>query len=311
VQKSEFESISNPQSLPFERILNVLLKNVATSTRRIYLGDARQFAKWLTEHNFSLPTVDFEQLSDYRAYLDKFYHHKPTAERKLVVVRRLLEVAIILKLRIDNPARDLAGFTTGSENETPHRALNKAEVKTLLEAIPTATNKGKRDYALIMLLLRTGIRRAEATALLRSDLVSEQGHMIATIQHGKGEKRRIIKLPVDVYRAINQYLEAVETDLADTPLFVRFTKGDHPYPELPALSGLAIERIVEGYAQAANLTGLTPHGLRATFVTITLENGATLEQVQYAVGHADPRTTERYQKRKLNLENNAVDYFRL
>jgi integrase len=61
----------------------------------------------------------------------------------------------------------------------------------------------------------------------------------------------------------------------------------------------------------AGLEGLTPHGLRATFVTITLENGASLEQVQYAVGHSDPRTTERYHKRKLNLENNAVDYFRL
>lgn len=36
--------------------------------------------------------------------------------------------------------------------------------------------------------------------------------------------------------------------------------------------------------------------------------GAKLQQVQYAAGHADPRTTERYQKRKINLDNNAVDY---
>lgn len=45
-----------------------------------------------------------------------------------------------------------------------------------------------------------------------------------------------------------------------------------------------------------------------TFATIALEQGAPLHQVQYAMGHEDPRTTERYQKRKLNLDNNAVDY---
>jgi site-specific recombinase XerD len=43
---------------------------------------------------------------------------------------------------------------------------------------------------------------------------------------------------------------------------------------------------------------------------LALENGAKLQQVQYAAGHANPRTTERYQKRKFNLDNNAVDYVR-
>jgi len=51
--------------------------------------------------------------------------------------------------------------------------------------------------------------------------------------------------------------------------------------------------------------------LRASFVTLALEGGARLQQVQYAAGHADPRTTERYQKRKQNLQDNAVDYLDL
>jgi integrase len=52
---------------------------------------------------------------------------------------------------------------------------------------------------------------------------------------------------------------------------------------------------------------LTPHGLRATFITLALEHHATLEQTQYAARHRDPRMTERYRKRKFNLDNNAVD----
>jgi site-specific recombinase XerD len=201
---------------------------VAASTRRIYLGDATQFANWLKEKDFSLETLNFEQLSEYRALLDGLYQRKPTAARKLVVVRRLLEVAVILKLRNDNPARELSGFASGSRDETPHRALNKAEVKTLLEAISGDSAKGKRDFALIMLLVRTGLRRAEAAALLRGDLASEQGHMIATIRHGKGDKRRVIKLPVDVHKAITHYLEALDTANEEAPLFVRFSRGDHP-----------------------------------------------------------------------------------
>ena len=91
-------------------------------------------------------------------------------------------------------------------------------------------------------------------------------------------------------------------------MFVAFTKGDKP--TRAALSTDTIERLVKHYGRAAGVD-VTPHGLRASFVTLALEGGAKLQQVQYAAGHADPRTTERYQKRKLNLDDNAVDYVRI
>src|SRR5258708_21272556 len=72
----------------------------------------------------------------------------------------------------------------------------------------------------------------------------------------------------------------------------------------------AIETQVKAYAEKLSLP-LTPHGLRATFITLALEHHAKLEQVQYAAGHRDPRTTERYQGRKLNLDDNAVDYVKV
>ncbi len=72
-----------------------------------------------------------------------------------------------------------------------------------------------------------------------------------------------------------------------------------------------IERVVLQYAAVASIDDLTPHGLRATFITLALEGGARLEQVQYAARHRNPMTTERYQRRKVNLDDNAVDYIRL
>jgi integrase/recombinase XerD len=95
---------------------------------------------------------------------------------------------------------------------------------------------------------------------------------------------------------------------AQAPLFVRFYKGDKPREE--GISDQLIARVVEGYASKIGLE-LSPHSLRATFVTLALEGGARLDQVQYAVGHADPRTTERYQKRKLNLDRHAVDFVQI
>ena len=299
--------------LQAERITNALMMNVAESSRRYYLADARQFLTWLSEHGHTVETADYETVSEYRAWLEARYsQHKGTAARKLVIARRVLNVAVILKLRLDNPAEQVKGFKGAAHAETPHKALSKTEARQLLAVVDTSTKKGKRDYALIMLLLRTGMRRAECAELYLSDLQQEQGHHIAVIRHGKGDKRRIVKIPVDVLRAISEYLDATERKglaKTDAPLFVTFRKGDHPGTS--PMKGLDIERLVEHYAQVADLEGLTPHGLRASFVTLALEGGATLHQVQYAAGHADPRTTERYQKRKLNLDNNAVDYFKI
>jgi integrase len=54
-----------------------------------------------------------------------------------------------------------------------------------------------------------------------------------------------------------------------------------------------------------------PHDLRSSFITLAFEGGATLLQAQYAAGHSDPRTTARYHIRKVNLDDNAVDYIKL
>ena len=77
------------------------------------------------------------------------------------------------------------------------------------------------------------------------------------------------------------------------------------------ISSNVIYRTVTHYAELAKIDNLKPHGMRASFITLSLEGGAKLEQVQYAARHKDPRTTERYHRRKLNLDLNAVDFIHL
>ena len=224
-----------------------------------------------------------------------------------VVARRLLDEHVKNGHLKANPAETVKGFKVA--NETTHTALTREQARELLASIDTTTIKGKRDFAILQLLLRTGIRRSECAMLTIGAITMEQGHHVAVIQQGKGDKRRLVKLPVDVFRSIEVYLRAAGRHNAalDDPLFTGCTKGDHSTNL--GISDKLIERVVKHYAPGG--VDITPHGLRASFVTIALESGAKLHQVQYAAGHADPRTTERYQKRKVNLDDNAVDYIKL
>lgn len=315
---------------------------LAPTSQRMYRIDAEQFADWLIERGLTPQTCTRSDMIAYRAHLQAAYQ-KATASRKLVVARRILSEQVKNGRLAANPAEDIKGFTV--DNETTHQVLDEDEAQALLDAIPLDTLLGLRDYVLILFLLRTGVRRAEAAALRLCDLTGEQGHHIAIIQHGKGDKRRTAKVPVDVWREIETYVEALRAYHAeamaahlaelgrtpslddearkgqrlqiiekhsmtlDDPLFVSFRKGDHATRK--PMGDKAIETQVKHYARLVGLDRLTPHGLRATFITLALENNAKLQQVQYAAGHRDPRTTERYQGRKFNLDDNAVDYVKV
>lgn len=288
---------------------SLVARQLSSHTRKAYRQDAQQFYTWLEQTELDLITLAAADFWQYRRYLADTFA-RTTAARKLIVARKLLQEAVERGLRQDNPGQNIPGYKNETEQETPHTALTVEQARELLRAIPVTTQQGKRDYAIILLLLRTGLRRSECASLLTSDLSFEQGHNIALVRHGKGDKRRKIKIPVDVMRAVESYqaglaMLSLGTSNQAQPLFVQFRRGDRP-TNAP-VTGALIERIVKKYAAQAGFE-LTPHGLRATFVTLALEGGAKLQQVQYAVGHADPRTTERYQKRKLNLDQNAVDF---
>src|SRR6266568_6964739 len=283
---------------------------LSTRSERIYRHDAEVFASFLLDQGLTVGTLHLltrSHLIAYRKYLGETYA-KATAARMFSVARRVLQEYVYQGTLATNPATGIKTFSVA--NETPYITLKKEEAQDLLKTIDITTTKGKRDYAILSLLLRTGLRRSECSALNVGDLKQEQGHTIAVIRHGKGDKRGIVKVPVDVVRAIDVYLEAAgrKNVAPDAPLFVGFNRGDHVTAE--RVSDKLLERLVK---QAGAKIGkdLSPHCLRASFITLTSEGGARLEQVQYAARHADPRTTQRYRKRKVNLDDNAVDYLRL
>ena len=234
-----------------------------------------------------------------------------TINRHLAAIRVLYHAALDEGLVARNPAVGVKTFATAADGSTP--ALSVSELRGLLDAIDQTTLPGARDYALILVLAGTGIRREEVARLQVLDLAQHLGHWTLQVTR-KGGKLQLVKVRADVYRALEAWRTAAA--LSDGPLWRSIKqqgrKETMRYVLGGPLTSNGIFKILEQRAKLAGLTThLTPHVMRATFITLALDAGAPLHKVQYAAGHADPRTTERYHRSKLNLDDNAVDYLRI
>ena len=294
---------------PTEGLLAGLL---AENTREAYRHDLRQFEAWLNETGASLGGLTPDHLTRYRSLL--MTNYKPASvNRKLSVVRLLCEEAVNRGLLEKNPAARLKGLRMNGDF-TPTPALSRGQVRRLLASIARESLPGKRDFALLSLLVRCGLRRAEAAALQVEDLQEDMGFSCLLV-NGKGNKERRVKLPDEVQGHLRDWLQAA--GIESGPLFRLLRKrgrGAEAAWEVGALAitPTAVWMIFRRRLHQAGIKGpFSPHSLRATFITLALAGGAGLHRVQYCAGHADPRTTERYDRQRDNLENSAVDYVKL
>lgn len=294
-------------------------------TRRAYEGDVLLFQRFLDAiGRASLADVIRDDLIAYRAWLISRYA-PATVNRRLSVMRSLFREALLRGEIEHDPSSHLRQMRVA--DESPTAALDSFDARVLLDSIDRSTLLGARDYALLALLLRTGLRRSEIGTLTLKSIGIERGHHTLTV-YGKGNKRRLVKLPVDVHRSLQEWLDlrldverrhtGIQSFAVETPVFVEVRKvgrgEDARYRAVgkKGLSADAIWVIVRRHVvDAGILSNITPHSLRHTFITLALEGHAPLHKVQYAAGHADPRTTERYHHRKENLDDNAADYVKI
>jgi integrase/recombinase XerD len=295
-------SLTQAESQEFDQAMHDIAGQLAPSSQRIYRSDARHFATWLLARGITPTQMTRSNMIAYRSYLSESTYSKATKQRMFAVACRIMNEQYINGTLAVKVTTEVKGFRTESD-ETTHTALSKSEAREMLSRVDTSTKQGKRDYAILLTLLKTGLRRSELVALNRGNLKWMDGHHVAIVEHGKGDKKRVVKLRVDVWRSLEAYVAILPAATDATQVFVSFRRGDHPTTR--RMTDKSIELVVTRYAPEGS--GLTPHGMRATFATLALEEKAPLHQVQYAMGHKDPRTTERYQRRKLNLDDNAVD----
>lgn len=177
---------------------------------------------------------------------------------------------------------------------TTTRSLSAGEVaKMLIEAdrraeafsVLTETQQfiAVRDAAIVRMLVTLGLREGDLTALDTGSLGHDGGERVLDVL-GKGGARTRRFVPEALDAALGRYLDL---DPHEGPLLRSIERA--------RLDPSSINDVVERVAKAAGLTGVSPHMLRHTMAALATEAGAELVDLQIAMGHSDPKTTERYQ----------------
>ncbi len=183
------------------------------------------------------------------------------------------------------------------------RYVQQDERAAMLAACATNdTLADRRDVAILAVMQGTGVRRSEVVAFDLRDYRRQD--TVLHVRAGKGNKDRVVHLSQSAVPALEDWLEV--RGAWRGPLFCRILKGNKLTQH--RLSDQAIYRIVNRRAKEAGVEeALTPHDFRRTFISDVLDAGADLSIGSALAGHADPRTTKRYDLRDAAAKKRAAD----
>lgn len=175
----------------------------------------------------------------------------------------------------------------------PRAILNEPDVKKLIAAPDTHTNRGYRNRVIVELLYDTAIRRGEIAGIHLADIDLDGGYLKVT---GKGDKERVVPVSAKVCGLVRNYILAVRS---------AFISGTDPgYLILNRWGGRmdvnGIWAVVRRCGKLANLNKVTTHTLRHTCATHMLRNGAPVRHIQEMLGHESIETTQIYTRVTIN-----------
>ncbi len=271
-------------------------KNLSRLTIRNYGHYLRRFNEWFKNQGYSdLKELDREILRKYRIFLARYCDEmsrtlsKKTQSYHVIALRSWFKWLIKNDHEVLHPEKiDLP------KGESTHmQFVNIEEIERLLAQPDLASKEGLRDKAILELLFSTGLRVSELVALNR-DQIDFSRREFGVI--GKGRRPRVVHLSERAASWLIRYMNSREDNWR--PIFIRFS-GKKPDllmdGEEMRLTTRSVQRLVDHYARQARLTvKLSPHGIRHSFATDLLINGAGLRDVQEMLGHKNIATTQIY-----------------
>jgi site-specific recombinase XerD len=180
--------------------------------------------------------------------------------------------------------------------------LTACQARALLDAPNMESVRGKRDRAMLALLLGCGLRRSELVHLTLENLQQRENRWVIVDLVGKGGHIRTVPVPAWVKSAIDQWMAA--SNLRAGRLFRCVSKIGSVWGT--GITEKVVWVVVREFAKAVSLDKLAPHDLRRTCARLCHEAGGELEQIQFLLGHVSVQTTEHYLgcKQKLRLAVN-------
>lgn len=286
VRQAQDVAIVTPQRI--EELVDSFIasQDVKESSKLLYRRTLKQYFNWVEDKGYLLSEIARPQLLEYKQDLLSSDKSSLTVGSYITSVRRFYEWTEANKF-YPNVAKGI---------RTPKRT-QQFKKQPLLPAQATALlsyyqHKALRDYAIINLLLRTGLRTIEVIRANVED-ITFKGSQRVLLVHGKGrdEKDNFVLLTDKTYQPIADYL-ATRTATGSEPLFTSTSnnsKGER-------LTTRTISYIAKEGLKAIGLDdkSFTAHSLRHTTAVNILRGGGSLEQAQMTLRHSNPATTQIY-----------------
>ena len=265
-----------------------------------YSKNIKRFFVYLAENGITQPQR--EDIVAYRDYLKE--DHKPTTVQGYLAAVKLFFQWTEQERLYPNVAQRVKGAKLDNEHKKDY--LTTKQVNKLLGAVDRDSLKGLRDYAILSVMVTTGLREISIVNANIGD-IRTAGDATALFYKGKGheEKATYVKLAEPVEEAVRAYLKARgETD-PEAPLFSSIAnRNNGERMTTRSVSRIAKTRLIDVGLESDRLTG---HSLRHTAATLNLLNGGTVEETQQLLDHSNINTTLIYSHALERAKNNSEE----
>lgn len=267
----------------------VLDSLTSKESKRSYGRSINRFIAWFQAER---PTSGFNKatVQAFRAHLIAAGLSSSTTNLYLTAIRRLADEATDNNLLPPEIAAGI-GRVHGMRREGVRIGnwLTAPEAERFIDAPDLTTLKGKRDRALLAILIGCGLRRQEAASLTIEHVQEREGRPVIVDLLGKGRRRRSVPVPPFAKESLDSWTKAAK--ILAGRIFLPVNKSDHISGS--SMTAQSVFVAVRRYAKPIKAE-IVPHDLRRTFSRLAHKGKAPIEQIQLSLGHASLVTTERY-----------------
>jgi integrase len=229
------------------------------------------------------------RVADISAWIINFESLATVSRCEALVAVRFLFKALFLRGRLSKPLHQMCLIPRFPDDCRPPQIWDFKDIKRLLGAVDRRCHLGKRDYAILLLAIRLGLRSCDIR-LLRLDNIRWDEACIDIVQQ---KTKRPLRLPMsnDIGDALADYLRHGRPKVSQREVFLR-----NVAPFVPLTSG-ALHCIIRKYRSKAGLStspGYGMHSLRHTVATQLMVHGVPHKTISDLLGHVHPDTTRRY-----------------
>lgn len=289
----ELTAIATSDTLERQKLTDSMLYkwcsflDVAPRSKEAYCKSVKMFMQYLVDRGESQPTR--ETVVAWRENLKE--NHKPATIQAYLTAVKLFFRWTAQEGIYTNIADHVKGVKVSTEHKKDY--LTSQQSHKVLSCISTDTLKGLRDYAIVGLMLTTGIRTIEVTRVDIAD-VRTVGDCSVLFVQGKGrtEKAEYVKLAPKVEDSIRAYLNARGAKDSNEPLFTSTSRNNYgKRMTTRSIRAIAKESMIEAGFDSDRLTA---HSMRHTAGTLALLSGASTREVQQLLRHSNINTTMIY-----------------